>query len=134
MHDVPGLEPERRSHAQGASGLQETLTPPEWLAAALAAAGTVGLGTSSVDPPAGGAAAAVSAPRVLLCAALLLALMGASVAARYRRRQQPRRPAAGGGRAGAYMYGLQAGACFGLSAAACRTGAPRCRCVVELGT
>jgi len=78
-----------------------------------------------VDAPAGGAAAAVSAPRVLLLAALLLTMLGAAAAARYRRRQQGRRPAAGAGRAGAYMYGLQAGVCFGLSAAACRTGEPR---------
>ncbi|KAK9868206.1 hypothetical protein WJX84_006682 [Apatococcus fuscideae] len=113
--------------------LKERLQAAEWLSTLLAGVGTVALGVasegdaatkaeSSMDPQAQG----LSLPRAGLVMGALFVLVGMSAVVRARSQQQPRRGASSSGgssqRAVASSFGLQAGACFGLSAAACRTG------------
>lgn len=97
----------------------EKLTRWEWGAVASATVGTLLLGaasgggeTTSDDRP--------SAIRMLF----VLFLAGASIIYLGKWRQQRQRPRRGGlsDKAVAALYGLQAGGCFGLSAASCRTG------------
>lgn len=137
--------------------VQESLQPSEWLAVALAAAGTIGLGATTEEAPKG---SAVSVVRAVAVVSVLVVALGevlhhiclgaetgskftlntfvgrkllADLAARYagagsalrlarRQRRRARGAAPTPARTTAYMYGLQAGACFGLSAACCRTG------------
>lgn len=99
---------------------REKLAEWEWVAVGLAGAGTLGLGASS-----GGGGAAIARPGALRML-FVLALVGGGVASIRRLRQRARR--GGASRRGAdsktlaALYGLQAGGCFGLSAASCRTG------------
>jgi uncharacterized membrane protein len=98
--------------------LKEKLQHWEWVAVGLAGTGTLGVGASS------GGGAPPAAPPSPLRMLLVLSLVGAGVAAltavRARQRARARRGAAD--KAAAALYGLQAGGCFGLSAACCRTG------------
>ncbi|KAK9809205.1 hypothetical protein WJX72_011379 [[Myrmecia] bisecta] len=99
--------------------LQERLQLAEWVAVVLAAAGTIGLGATGEEAATKQAIRPSRLVGVLAC--LSVALGAASLV---RLRAQSRRRSGSGQKVstGASIYGLQAGACFGLSAAACRTG------------
>lgn len=117
--------------------LRERLRLLEWLAVALATLGTLGLGATSADEDSSSgsssdsssssdpsSAAGPSALRMVGVLAVLAGGVALVSLVRQRLRQrggQPRR-GAGSSKSSAAIYGLQAGACFGLSAASCRTG------------
>jgi drug/metabolite transporter (DMT)-like permease len=125
--------------------LKEKLHAAEWGAVALALAGTLGLGaTSSEGAPsaaeaaagagAGGAAAAGQAatgggagqaaqPGALRMLGVVLLLSAGVLLISLLRQRHSHRTRRAGDRPAAASYGLQAGACFGLSAASCRIGA-----------
>lgn len=97
-------------------------------AAAAAADAAAAAAAAAAQAAADGGAAAVAAgsgePGALRMLGVLLLLAAGVMAvsvARNRRSHRQRRP---GDRPAAAAYGLQAGACFGLSAASCRIGAP----------
>ncbi|PSC67869.1 putative magnesium transporter NIPA9 isoform A [Micractinium conductrix] len=113
--------------------LKERMHALEWGAVALAFVGTVGLGATSADAgndaAAGGdaraaaaAAAVASEPGALRMLGVLLVLAAAVGAVSLLRAKHPHRQRRAGDRPAAASYGLQAGACFGLSAASCRIG------------
>lgn len=54
--------------------MQESLQPGEWLAVALAAGGTIGLGATTADAPQGGSA--VSVMRAVVVVSLLVIALG----------------------------------------------------------
>ncbi|CAL8470432.1 g9974 [Coccomyxa elongata] len=107
--------------------LKERLHRGEWAAVALAGLGTVGVGATSGTEPGGSglngeqeqampSATRIVAVMLLLCAAVAaLPLVLARRTAAADRRARSAKPSAS-------VYGLQARACFGMSAAACRTG------------
>lgn len=101
--------------------MKEKLHQWEWAAVGMAGLGTLGLGASSSNGAADDAATRPGALRMLF----VLALVGAGVSSlsslrKHHRRLQRR--GASSDKATAALYGLQAGGCFGLSAATCRTG------------
>jgi len=103
--------------------MKEKLQQWEWVAVGMAALGTVGLGASSASGPDDkGADSRPGALRMLV----VLSLVGISVSSittvRRHQRQMQRRGGVTSDKAVAALYGLQAGGCFGLSAATCRTG------------
>jgi hypothetical protein len=105
--------------------LKEKLADWEWYAVGLAGFGTLGLGASSSSTSsADDAASRPGALRMLF----VLTLVGFGVASLRKLRQRHRHNKSRSGRSGggdkalAALYGLQAGGCFGLSAACCRTG------------
>ncbi|KAK9833929.1 hypothetical protein WJX74_010096 [Apatococcus lobatus] len=113
--------------------LKERLQAAEWLSTLLAACGTVALGVAS-EGQASSEGGRVKTPKLSLGRAglvlgglfVLLAML-AVLRARPQQGLQRRASASGGGgssnqRTVASSFGLQAGACFGMSAAACRTG------------
>ncbi|GAB4814143.1 hypothetical protein N2152v2_001189 [Parachlorella kessleri] len=108
--------------------LKEKLRALEWCAVALAGLGTIGLGATSGSESSGGTTAGADtqlSPVHLVGVLLALAAaVGCVSLVRQRSGQRQRRGAGGGGgdRSGSAVLGLQAGACFGLSAASCRTG------------
>jgi hypothetical protein len=100
--------------------LAEHLHPWEWVAVGLAGVGTLGLGATSGGSD-GGSGNAVSSARMLAVLAVVGLLVGSMSLLRQRQQRatakQGRRPDS---RSSAAIYGLQAGGCFGLSAASCR--------------
>lgn len=107
----------------------ERLSKWEWCAAGLAGAGTLALGAGS----GGDTSDAPSPLRALSVLALIAGSVGVWVSQPPRQATHRRRS----GRAGqGARLGFQAGACFGLSAACCRTGfllAAKWRCAAVLG-
>jgi hypothetical protein len=105
--------------------LKEKLADWEWYAVGLAGLGTLGLGASSST---GAAADDTSTRPGALRMLFVLILVGFGVASLRKLRQRHRHNknrnsrAGSGDKALAALYGLQAGGCFGLSAACCRTG------------
>lgn len=99
--------------------LKERLHAAEWGAVVVATIGTIGLGTTAGGTTDSGTAKPLSKSRIAAVLLMFSILIFVAVFTRVRgHSRQPRRPV----RTSATTCGLQAGACFGLSAAACRTG------------
>ncbi|KAK9791155.1 hypothetical protein WJX73_006607 [Symbiochloris irregularis] len=101
--------------------LKERLAAGEWGAVALALLGTLLLGASAEDQAAEQQLRG-SFTRLALVVALMVAFLGAVSAARRRIIKGQKRRHAAAAKASAALFGLQAGACFGMSAACCRLG------------
>eukprot|EP00884_Botryococcus_braunii_P012214 jgi/Botrbrau1/20994/Bobra.0144s0012.2 len=101
--------------------LEERLKWGEWAATAVAAAGTVLLGASTEDTPPGAPRTPPNQARVAVVLLACVAGVGAVSLLRLGTYGQRRKPGPSA-RASAALFGLQAGCCFGLSAASCRSG------------
>lgn len=99
--------------------LKERLHKAEWGAVIIATVGTIALGATAGDSPDSVDAKPLSKLRIGAVLLLLCAILMSAIVSRLRTRSRPARRVT---RTSATTCGLQAGACFGLSAAACRTG------------
>ena len=93
--------------------MQERLATEEWLAVAMAAVGTLGLGVSSEDSPAADPSAPPASPSgfglgSFLSLAAFLAVLAAGVAYGSRLTSAQKRKSASGARTAATVHGLQA--------------------------
>ncbi|CAL5218552.1 g243 [Coccomyxa viridis] len=96
--------------------LKERLQGSEWAAVCVAALGTIGIGATSAGDAAGDDAGTPSIARIIGVLGLLCIAVLADSFLRYQRASQDKRSAK------AAQPSASAGACFGLSAACCRTG------------
>lgn len=104
--------------------LHEVLHATEWVAIGVAVCGIIGLGATTEGLPPD-PAAAVHLWRMVVIVTACIILIGASLTTRHVQ-QRKGHPGAKQGKAvkreAAWLLGLHAGTCFGLSAACCRTG------------
>jgi len=96
---------------------QERLSTEEWLAVAMAAVGTLGLGVSSEDPPAADPLTPPPPPSSFgfgsfLSLAVFLAVLGAAVVYGSRLTTAQKRKSASGAKTAASVHGLQVGGFF----------------------
>lgn len=99
--------------------LKERLHTAEWAAVIVSTIGTIGLGATAGADPEPSDAKPLSKMRIAVVVLMFTVLVVAGISTRLQSRTKPARRAT---RTSAVTCGLQAGACFGLSAAACRTG------------
>ncbi|KAK9916037.1 hypothetical protein WJX75_007653 [Coccomyxa subellipsoidea] len=105
--------------------LKERLHRGEWAAVVLAGLGTIGVGaTSGSEASSDGEEVEEATPSAVRIVAVMLLLCGAVAALPlvHARQMSAADRRARAAKPSASVYGLQAGACFGMSAAACRTG------------